>query len=185
MVGSLYGRKRVDLAIASLPFVHSNLRLSVVGEGPKRGEYEKLAQSLGVYNRVRFLGRVNREVLVTLYSQADLLLLVSDREGSPVTLEEARSMGLSTMQVNSGPKASPITDELYDDGNLTVKISSNDPRVIAAELDSALSNPANRLRDLSGQKTEQLQFARASTERDVIESALSAAAGRTSKPGGA
>jgi glycosyltransferase involved in cell wall biosynthesis len=73
-VGHLIPRKGHDLiirALADLP----GLDLMIVGRGPEEEALRRLAQELGVGERVRFLGAVAQEELHAYYSAADILVL--------------------------------------------------------------------------------------------------------------
>lgn len=62
--------KRQDLVIKAMKFVHSDLRLKILGEGPFQKELMDIAQEYGVRNRVDFLGYGTDEQLIDLYSNA-------------------------------------------------------------------------------------------------------------------
>jgi glycosyltransferase involved in cell wall biosynthesis len=91
-VGYLIERKGHDLTIAALPSL-DGFSLMIVGEGPERQRLMKLASSLGVSERVKFLGSVPHEKLRDLYLCADALVLSSSREGWPNVLLEAMACG--------------------------------------------------------------------------------------------
>lgn len=60
--------KRVDRLIAAWPAVDSRLRLVIAGDGPERGALQRQANSLGIADRVRFLGRVGDDELTRLFN---------------------------------------------------------------------------------------------------------------------
>jgi len=77
-------------------FAQSNLEegvLIVAGEGPLRADMEKEAASLGIADRVRFLGFVNQTQLPALYTASDLLVLPSSYEAFGVVVNEAYMCG--------------------------------------------------------------------------------------------
>ena len=87
-VGQLLTIKRVDLAIRALQTVHAPVRLVVVGEGGERAALERLAQELGVADRVDFRGRVEADALAALYAEAlAVVFLPYDEDYGYVTLE--------------------------------------------------------------------------------------------------
>ena len=91
-VGHLIDRKGHDLvieALAELPGV----TLLIAGDGEERRALETLARSIGVSNRVKFLGRLDHVALARVYSAADALILASSREGWPNVLLEAMACG--------------------------------------------------------------------------------------------
>src|SRR4029077_19040111 len=58
----------------------------IAGDGDLRGELEAAAASLGIADKVRFLGW--RRDLETIYGATDVFLLTSRNEGTPVALIE-------------------------------------------------------------------------------------------------
>ncbi len=67
--------------------------LVFAGEGHQRAELEKQASSLGVADRVRFLGFVKQSQLPAVYRSADLLVLPSEYEPFAVVVNEASCCG--------------------------------------------------------------------------------------------
>ena len=68
-VGRLEAVKRVDLAIRALALVPGPLRLVIAGIGTQRTNFEALAQSLGISDRVHFQGEVDDATLLGLYAE--------------------------------------------------------------------------------------------------------------------
>ncbi len=75
-------------------------RLTLVGDGPLRGQVEELAQSLGLGSRVSFLG-FRRDVAEQL-ARAQLFLLISKWEGFPRSILEAMRAGLPVIASDVG-----------------------------------------------------------------------------------
>ena len=93
-VGRLVAIKRVDLilrAVAQARRQGSPIRLVVAGDGECRQELERLARELGLADSVEFLGYVSDAS--TVVARADLAILASDNEGTPVALIEAAAAG--------------------------------------------------------------------------------------------
>jgi glycosyltransferase involved in cell wall biosynthesis len=93
-VGRLVAIKRVDLilrAVAQARRQGSPIRLVVAGDGECRQELERLARELGLADSVEFLGYVSDASPVV--ARADLAILASDNEGTPVALIEAAAAG--------------------------------------------------------------------------------------------
>jgi glycosyltransferase involved in cell wall biosynthesis len=67
--------------------------LVVAGEGPLRPELESAAASLGIADRVRFLGFVNQRQLPAIYRAADLLVLPSEYDAFGLVINEAMLCG--------------------------------------------------------------------------------------------
>ena len=91
-VGGLIPRKGNDIVVQALPAL-PDVELLLVGEGPERDALARLAASLGVADRVRFLGAVAHADLPRIYSAADALVLASSREGWANVLLEAMACG--------------------------------------------------------------------------------------------
>jgi glycosyltransferase involved in cell wall biosynthesis len=87
-VGRIESVKRVDLLIRAMAFVDGPMRLIVAGDGTQRVEVERLADTVGVADRVAFLGTTNDEQLIELYAGALAVLYPPyDEDFGYVTLE--------------------------------------------------------------------------------------------------
>ena len=67
--------------------------LVFAGEGPLRSELETEAASLGIVERVHFLGFVNQSQLPSVYTGSDLMVLPSEYEPFAVVVNEASCCG--------------------------------------------------------------------------------------------
>jgi len=76
-------------SIAAVP----NSVLVFAGEGPLRSELQAEAASLGIEERVRFLGFVNQSQLPSIYTASDLMVLPSEYEPFAVVVNEASCCG--------------------------------------------------------------------------------------------
>lgn len=92
-VGWLIERKGHHLAIEALRTLPDAYSLKIAGEGPMRLELERLAATLGVSQRVEFLGAKRQNELAELYGAADALVLASSREGMANVLLESLACG--------------------------------------------------------------------------------------------
>lgn len=98
-VGHLIDRKGHDIVIESLvnlPDVH----LAIIGEGQLLLQLKSLAFSLGLAERVHFIGSVPQAELAVWYSAADILVLCSSREGWANVLLEAMACGTPVIASN-------------------------------------------------------------------------------------
>lgn len=69
-------------------------RLEMVGDGPLRGELERLARALGIEPRIRFAGAVATDEIPALLERVHLVVISSFMEGLPIVLMEAMAAGL-------------------------------------------------------------------------------------------
>jgi glycosyltransferase involved in cell wall biosynthesis len=67
--------------------------LVFAGEGPMRAKLEDEAKSLGLADRVRFLGFVNQTGLPSVYRSSDVLIVPSEYDPCPVVVCEAMVCG--------------------------------------------------------------------------------------------
>lgn len=101
-VGQLIGLKRVDVAIRALAATpNTRLRLVYHNAAMER-ELMALAERLGVWDRVDFLGRLAGEDLATEYRHAHALVLPSLHEALPSVVTEAVQLGLPVLGSDVG-----------------------------------------------------------------------------------
>ncbi|OGF42767.1 hypothetical protein A2303_05980 [Candidatus Falkowbacteria bacterium RIFOXYB2_FULL_47_14] len=83
-------------AISELRIPDKDYELQIVGEGDMRPEYEKLAVSLGVASKVRFIGGLSDERLAEVYRTADVAVLpsINGHEAFGLVLLEAMASGV-------------------------------------------------------------------------------------------
>lgn len=86
---------------------HPDWRLTIVGDGPDRGNLEKHAKALNL-KRVHFEGFQNP---LKYYKRASILMLTSDFEGFPLVLAEAMSFGVVPVVYNSFAAVNDIIDD--------------------------------------------------------------------------
>ncbi|WP_232849881.1 glycosyltransferase family 4 protein [Bowmanella yangjiangensis] len=94
-------------------------QLCIIGDGPWRQQLQSLAESLGVAERVRFTGLLNRQQLRDYYAAADIMVLASSREGWANVLLESMACGTpvvataiwGTPEVVASPEAGCLASE--------------------------------------------------------------------------
>lgn len=111
-VGRIVPIKRLDLLLRALARARGadpRLRLAVVGDGGERPRLERQAAELGIADDVLFLGY--RRELRGLFAAADLAVLSSDNEGTPVSLIEAAAAGLPAVATDVGGVREVVSEE--------------------------------------------------------------------------
>lgn len=97
------GHKYTIQAFAEFSKKHPNSELILGGDGPLRESIEKLCIDLKVQEKIRFMGKVVKEEVVTLMQEADVFLHHSvtaengDQEGIPTVIMEAMASGLTVV----------------------------------------------------------------------------------------
>jgi glycosyltransferase involved in cell wall biosynthesis/4-amino-4-deoxy-L-arabinose transferase-like glycosyltransferase len=93
-----------------LPETH---RLVMAGEGPELEKWKELAKQSPAADRIRFVGRLNREQIGNWMRAADVFLLNSGYEGYPHVVAEAASMSVPCLVSDQG--GNPETKEVFGD----------------------------------------------------------------------
>lgn len=91
-VGALIPRKNHDLVIRALPDI-PGATLLLAGQGESEATLRTLADTVGVADRVRFLGSIPHDDLPSLFAAADIMALVSSSEGLANAWVEALACG--------------------------------------------------------------------------------------------
>jgi D-inositol-3-phosphate glycosyltransferase len=138
-VGRLQPWKGVETALRALPAL-PGAQLAVAGDGEDRARLEALTGELGLRDRVRFLGSVERGELPRLYSSADLLLATSHAsETFGIGPVEAQACGLPVVASRFGG-----FPEVVDEGRTGLLFTPRDPAGLAAAARALLNDPARR-----------------------------------------
>jgi glycosyltransferase involved in cell wall biosynthesis len=109
----------------------------IAGDGELRSDLERYAGDLGIADRVRFLGW--RRDLGTIYAAADVFLLTSRNEGTPVALIEAMASGIPGVSTDVGGVKDVIVTP--DSGT---RVPDGDVDALAAGVVRYLTDPALR-----------------------------------------
>lgn len=98
----------------------------VVGDGPGRETYLKLARELNIGDRTTFFGFVPRKDVDRYYAAADVFLFASQTETQGLVVSEAMSYGLPAVVVNAGGAAESV------ESGVNGFAVTNDPGQLAA-----------------------------------------------------
>ncbi|MCW5732488.1 MAG: glycosyltransferase family 4 protein [Enhydrobacter sp.] len=114
-------------------------RALLVGDGPARGEIERLMAPFG--ERIRFAGAVPHDALPDLYANADLYLWPAINEAYGMAFLEAQAAGLPVVAGRTGGVPAVVTD-----GVTGILTPVGDPGAFAAAVRHLLERPDERAR---------------------------------------
>ena len=77
-------------------------RLTIAGEGPELPRLQQVASELGIAEKVRFAGRLDRAAIAELYRDADVMLNPSTVDNMPNAILEAFASGVPVVTTNVG-----------------------------------------------------------------------------------
>jgi glycosyltransferase involved in cell wall biosynthesis len=110
--------------LRDLPGIH----LHAAGDGEDLPACREEARSLGVGDRITFLGRVPRDHVESLYRQCDAFVFPSFREPSGNVVFEAMRWGLPVITTNRGGPAFVVDD------HSGIRLAADTPSQLAADL---------------------------------------------------
>ncbi len=155
-VGRLHSQKGLDVLFKVLPDLllrHSDMRVVLVGDGPRRGSIEAQAKSFG-HSRVVVVGW--RADALAIIKGCRLLVLPSRYEGMPNVVMEAMaaSKPVAVTRVEG-------VNELLREGASDQTCPANDARALYELIDRLWSNPERAT--LIGQRNREIIAAHHST----------------------
>jgi glycosyltransferase involved in cell wall biosynthesis len=141
-VGRLAPIKGVSVlleAFARTRDAHPDAQLTLVGDGPLRGELEARARALGLTDSVTFTGYIGMDEVARRLDAADIFVLPSFAEGVPVVLMEAMAARMPVI----GPKVAGV-EELVEDGVSGFAVPPGDIDTLAARINDLLTDAGRR-----------------------------------------
>ncbi len=138
--GSLRPWHGVEVAIKALSFVSNSVHLVIAGDGDIKAELQKLAEALGLAERITWLGHVAHHHIPALLAAADVALApypaLDDFAFSPLKLYEYLAIGLPIVASDIGQISNLLAGvrsaELVEPGNVAA---------LAAAITRVISDP--------------------------------------------
>jgi glycosyltransferase involved in cell wall biosynthesis len=135
--GRLSDEKGVDVLIEAASRA-PRMRVDIAGEGPARGELERLAEARDLNDRVRFHGRLETHALTALLRTSAVMAVPSRwYENMPISVLEAFASGLPV--VASALGGLPELIEHRVDG---LVVPPDDPEALADAVEGLIDDPA-------------------------------------------
>jgi glycosyltransferase involved in cell wall biosynthesis len=144
-VGRLVAKKGLPALLRAMPLILARrpaTLLTIAGFGPEEASLRALARSLGIEDRVCFLGAMPQERLPELYRRAALFVAPfirdpsGNQEGLPVALMEAIGCGCPVVVGNVAG-----IEDLLGEASQEVCVDPNDTSTLAETILTALEHP--------------------------------------------
>jgi len=132
MAGSFSDQKHQELLVRVLTHLPDRVCLVFAGDGPRKAQVETLARTLGVAERVTFLGNIDD--MPSYYRGIDIYIQSSHWEGFGLTVVEAMASGLPCL-------ASDVPGLAEVVGDRAKLFSNDDARGLSAIIKSLIESP--------------------------------------------
>jgi glycosyltransferase involved in cell wall biosynthesis len=136
---ALKGQSYLIEAMAKLRADGHDITLTVIGK-PKPGKSLDLIESLGLRPHIEFVSGVTDEVIVELYSEAELAVVPSLYEGFSLPAIEAMCSGTPLVATDGGA----LPEVTGADGETVFRCRKGDSDDLARAIRDALANPELR-----------------------------------------
>jgi L-malate glycosyltransferase len=136
-------KKGLDVLLRAFALLRNtapSLKLLLVGDGPLRGELERLALCLGLTDRIQFLGLRGREEVARLLHGCEVFVLPSRSEPFGIVVIEALACKKPVIATTVGG-----IPEIIENGKTGLLIEPDNPEALAAALTNVLQNESLRL----------------------------------------
>jgi phosphatidylinositol N-acetylglucosaminyltransferase subunit A len=105
VISRLVFRKGIDLLIGAIPLIckaDPDIRIVIVGNGPKKEELEQMVDEHGLMEKIRMMQEVSHNKVGDLMRMGDIFLNTSLTETFCIAIMEAASCGLHVVSTNVG-----------------------------------------------------------------------------------
>jgi glycosyltransferase involved in cell wall biosynthesis len=150
-VGRLVRVKGYDTLIRALPDLDARLRLTLCGEGPEKAALQRLAQQLGVQDRVDLPGWVPEADKLALLARCRAFVHPARFEAFGLAPLEALAMGAPVVSSNVGGLPEVV-------GDAGVLIGPDDPKALAHAIAQVDTDEALRARLQGAAATQCARF---------------------------
>jgi glycosyltransferase involved in cell wall biosynthesis len=131
-------KKGLDVLLRAFALIQDpmpSLKLVLVGDGPLRGELESLASSLGIRERVEFLGLRGRDQVPKLIHGCEAFVLPSRSEPFGIAIVEALACKKPVVSTTVGG-----IPEIIKNGKNGILVEPDNPAALATALVDVLQN---------------------------------------------
>ena len=157
-VGKLIGRKHLEYVLKAMGQLKKDkqMTLTVIGMGPEKNRFEKLAQEYDILSQVCFTGNLTREEVYRYMGEADIFIMPSVEETLGLVYLEAMMNGCITV----GTKGEGI-DGIIKDGENGFLVEPNSQESVVETM--------KRILQLSDDEVKHISIAATETGREFNE----------------
>lgn len=149
-------------AVALAAKTQPNIRLLIAGTGREEQKLRRLADRLGVQNKVTFLGWVEHKVLAEYYRRSHAFVLPSKVETQAIVVLEAMTFGKPIIMADSIVTAT----EFISEGENGIIVKANDDRSLANAISHLASHP-EEVKEMGERSRERVSSADLSVDKVV------------------
>jgi len=131
--------KGVDILIQAFSKIENQeYRLKIIGEGDQKNKFMKLCQELKIEDRVKFLGKLEKNELIKNYQQAKITILpsINSNEAFGIVLIESLSCGTPVIASNL-----PGVSKVFENEKSGIVIKPGDVLDLKEKIESIINNP--------------------------------------------
>lgn len=158
---ALIKSKAQDTVLRAFAKLKGNVELLIMGDGPERGNLEKLTKELGIESQVKFFGYYKREQMADELTKANCFVLASQFETFGVVYIEAMAAGVPVIATDCGGPRDFVNDKVG------VLVPVDDVDALAKAMQDMVDGKVKY------NSTEVAQYARDNFSPEVIAAKLS------------
>lgn len=136
-VGRLDQDKNVMVLIDALSHANARVTLTIAGSGKEKDALLSRAKTLGVSDRIRWVGTVSPKEMVSLYHDADCFVLMALYEVQSIVTLQALASGLPVLGARAG-----ALPELIHDGENGYLLDPTDAQGLGEKMSYLAAHPS-------------------------------------------
>jgi 1,2-diacylglycerol 3-alpha-glucosyltransferase len=140
-VGRISGEKNLDVIVRALPLIKKevpDIEFAIAGRGSDEELLRQMAESLGVGDRLKYLGMLGREAVAELDAAAEIFVVTSTSETQNMVMLEAMAAGVPVIAA----RAQALPEYVPAEAGLLIEPGNHE--ALAKEAVTLLKDPKRR-----------------------------------------